>query len=146
MKHNQTPQTDEPACTARRWPANFPRRILVVDDDNDSRQLTSDVLTGSGFAVQAVNDGAAAWDAVQANYYDLIITDNKMPRMTGLEMIGKLRAASMALPVIMATGQMPTQEFARRPWLRPDVALHKPYSNDDLVAAVREILSMDDGR
>ena len=83
---------------------------------------------------------------LQAKSYDLIITDNKMPRMTGIEMIEKLRSASMAVPVIMATESLPTQEFARKPWLKPDATLQRPFSNDDLLAAVRTILRTDDGK
>jgi len=45
-----------------------------------------------------VQDGAAGWESLQTYDYDLVITDNKMPRMTGVEMIGKLRSANMAVP------------------------------------------------
>ena len=131
-------------------PANSPHRILVVDDDSDTRQLSLDVLAGAGYDVEAVKDGAAGWEALQAKSYDLIITDNKMPRMTGIEMIEKLRSARMAVPVIMATGYLPTHEFARKPWLKPDATLQRPFSNDDLLAAVKEVLrtrrSVNDGR
>jgi CheY-like chemotaxis protein len=118
-----------------------PKRILVVDDEPDFRKLTVDVLTGAGYEVEAVGDGAAGWEALLASDYDLIITDNKMPRMHGVEMIEKLRAASMSLPVIMATGLPPMHEFVRRPWLKPDIILEKPFSNEDILGAVRKILN-----
>jgi len=117
-----------------------PQRILVVDDEIDSRQLTLDILTASGYEVEGVKDGDAGWEALQTYDYDLIITDNNMPKMKGLEMIEKLRAASMTLPVIMATGLPPTHEFVRRPWLKPDITLAKPFTNDDLLAAVKKLL------
>ena len=128
--------------TAPRPRANSPRpiRILVVDDEQDARQLTVDVLANSGYAVEAVKDGAAGWEALQAGGYDLIVTDNKMPRMSGVEMIEKLRTARMALPVVMVTGYLPTHEYVLRPWLKPDVILEKPFSNGDLLAAVRKLL------
>ena len=121
-----------------------PRRILVVDDDRAARQLTVDVLTSSGYEVEAVKDGASGWAALQAKHYDLIITDNRMPKMKGIEMIAKLRAANMTLPVIMATGLLPTHEFVSRPWLKPDVTLEKPFSKDDLLAAVNDLLGIAD--
>jgi DNA-binding response OmpR family regulator len=135
-------------------PVNIPDRdqtnpsyhILVVDDDTDNRQISIDVLANSGYEVEGANDGAAGWEALQAYDYDLIVTDNKMPRMTGLEMLEKMRAARMSLPVIMATGNLPTAEFERRPWLKPDLMLQRPFSNDDLLAAVKKALSNDDGR
>ena len=75
---------------------------------------------------------------------DSVITDNKMPRMTGVEMIGKLRSANMAVPVIMATSYLPTHEFARKPWLKPDAALERPFSSDDLLETVKKVLGTDD--
>jgi CheY-like chemotaxis protein len=126
-------------------PDSAPQRILVVDDDNDTRQLSVDVLAGHGYDVEAATDGAAGWEALQNYDYDLVITDNKMPRMTGIEMLEKLRAARMSLPVIMATGFLPKYEFERRPWLKPDIALQRPFTNDALLAAVKKILGADDG-
>ena len=124
---------------------NSPQRILVVDDDSATRQISVKVLVRSGYAVKAVQDGAAGWSALLTGSYDLVLTDNKMPRMTGLEMIEKLRAARMAVPVIMATNCLPLREFARRPWLKPDAMIERPFSNDDLVQTVKKILGPDDG-
>jgi DNA-binding response OmpR family regulator len=128
-----------------RDPINPSHRILVVDDDHVTRQISVDVLVGSGYDVESVKDGAAGWQALQAGNYDLVVTDNKMPNMTGIEMIAKLRSARMAVPVILATGVLPTHEFARRPWLKPDAMLQRPFSNDDLLEKVKEVLRTDDG-
>jgi DNA-binding response OmpR family regulator len=125
--------------------ANLHQRILVVDDDKDTRQLSVDVLIGSGYDVEGVRDGAAGWEALQNNNYNLVITDNKMPRMTGVEMIEKLRSAAMAVPVLMATRYLPTHEFIRRPWLKPDASLERPFSNEILLATVKAILCPDGG-
>ena len=124
---------------------NSPQRILVVDDDNHTRQLSLAVLAGAGYDVEAVKDGAAGWDALQAKTYDLIITDNKMPKMTGMEMLEKLRAARMAVPVIMATACVPTHEIDCKPWLKPDATLQRPFSNDAILEAVKGILRTDGG-
>ena len=117
-----------------------PSHILVVDDHPDGRQLSVDVLAGAGYTVDAVKDGAAGWEAIQAHHYDLVITDNKMPRMTGLEMIEKLLSTGVNTPVLLATGELPTHEFARRPWLKPDATLLRPFSNEDLLEAVKTVL------
>jgi DNA-binding response OmpR family regulator len=125
-------------------PKNPLRRILVVDDDPDTRQLSVDVLVNSDFEVDAVADGSDAWDALRAKHFDLVITDNKMPRMTGLELIEKLRYTRLPLPVIMATGQLPTLEFERKPWLLPDATLQRPFSSNDLLVTVKKVLRTDD--
>jgi DNA-binding response OmpR family regulator len=139
-------QAEKPANVPIRDQINPSHRILVVDDDNDTRQLSIDVLVGSGYDVEGVKDGAAGWKALQTgNNYDLVVTDNKMPNMTGIEMIAKLRSARMAVPVIMATGDLPLHEFARKPWLKPDAMLQRPFSNGELLETVRNVLHTDDG-
>jgi CheY-like chemotaxis protein len=124
---------------------NFSHRILVVDDNIDTRQLSVDLLAESGYDVQAVNDGVAGWDALQTSTYDLVITDNHMPKMSGVDMIAKLRDARIAVPVIMATASLPMHMFEHNPWLKPDAMLERPFSNDDLLAVVRNVLQNDDG-
>ena len=140
VKNNKMSPAEKPSGASQPHPTNSPCRILVVDDDSDTRQLSVDVLAGFGYDVEAAIDGAAGWEALQASNYDLTITDNKMPRMTGLEMIEQLRSARMKLPVIMATGHLPTNEFMRKPWLKPDATLQRPFTNDDLLEAVKKVL------
>lgn len=124
---------------------NSRQRILVVDDSSSVRQLKVDLLVDSGYDVEEARDGADGWEALQTGHYDLVITDNTMPKMTGVEMIEKLRSARMTVPVIMATGFMPIFEFTRKPWLKPDAALTIPFSNDELLTAVKGILGDADG-
>ena len=61
-----------------------PNRILVVDDNRDTRQHSVDLLIDAGYEVESVNDGAAGLDELQTCEFDLVITDNVMPRMTGI--------------------------------------------------------------
>jgi acetyltransferase-like isoleucine patch superfamily enzyme/CheY-like chemotaxis protein len=120
--------------------ANPPHRILVVEDDRELRQINAMVLTHAGYTVDMAEDGAAAWEALQANQYGLMITDNHMPRLTGVELLKKLRSARMGLPVIMATGTLPTQELAENPGLEPVAMLAKPYAPDQLLDTVKDVL------
>ena len=92
-----------------------PERILVVDDDEDIRQLSAEMLISHGYEVDAVEDGEAAWNALLASdygpdSYDLVITDNHMPKLTGLELAKRLRAQRMGLPVILASGTLPLEQ------------------------------------
>ena len=120
--------------------ANPRQRILVVEDDVDVRRMNTEVLIYSGYSVDTAEDGAAAWDAVQLNKYDLMVTDNKMPKLTGIELIEKLQAARMALPVIMATSARPEEKLSRSDLLQPAKTLIKPYTFNELLAAVKEVL------
>jgi DNA-binding response OmpR family regulator len=123
---------------------NHQQRILVAEDMEGLRHLNIAVLSGSGYQVEAVADGAIAWDTLQENSYDLLITDHQMPELTGVELLKKLRAARMALPVIMVSGTMPVRELSLHPWLQVDAMLAKPYTPHDLVDTVRKVLHVAD--
>ena len=82
--------------------------------------------------------------ALNSGSYDLLITDHNMPKVTGLALLKKVRAAHMALPVIMATGTLPMEEFIQNPWLRPATILPKPYTTEDLLGTVKELLRATD--
>jgi DNA-binding response OmpR family regulator len=146
MKVKNISQTLENARAALPGPAKPPpHRILVVEDDKDIRLLNTEALTQCGYHVDAAQDGAVAWDTLQASGYDLMITDNEMPKVTGVDLLKKLHAAHLALPVIMATGALPIDEFTRHPWLQPAAMLIKPYTLDELVGTVRQVLRVADG-
>jgi DNA-binding response OmpR family regulator len=140
MQDNKISQTEESAgapLPRQRKPAH---RILVVEDDLTICQLNADVLRHFGYQVDAAEDGAAAWDTLQRNRYDLMVTDNDMPKVSGVELLHKLHAAHMALPVILATGKPPQDEFTQYPWLQPAALLLKPYSFHELLGTVQQVL------
>jgi two-component system chemotaxis response regulator CheY len=110
--------------------------ILVVDDDNAIRQFNAEALSGSGYQVDVVEDGAAGWVALNANNYDLLITDQNMPGLTGSNLIKKLHAAHMAVPVILASGAPSGEESE----LQLAALLPKPFSLDQLLGTVRQVL------
>ena len=95
------------------------------------------MLARPGYHVDVAEDGAAGWEALQANRYDLLITEHDLPKLTGVELVKKLRAARMALPVVMAAGRLPTDELARNPSLQLAAMLVKPFAVDALLDTVR---------
>lgn len=117
-----------------------PDCILVVDDDADMRQLSTEALVQAGYEVDVAEDGAVAWDKLQLKSYDLLVTDNNMPKVSGVELIKQLRAAGMTLPIIMVTGILPKNEFIQYPWPQPDATLPKPYIIEELLGTVSELL------
>ncbi len=118
-------------------------RILVVEEEHDLRQLTAEVLTDAGYQVDVAEDGAAAWAALQHFKYDLLITDQFIPKLSGVELLKKVHAAHMSLPVIMATACLPTWEFALHTWLQSTKMLLKPYSFEQLLVRVKNALAQD---
>ena len=150
-KHKRISQAGEPASAPVQLQTRPPRRILVVEDEPDIRSLNAEVLKNSGYEVDTAEDGKAGWEALHATChapesYALLITDHDMPGLSGLALIKKVRAARMALPVILATGTLPTQDlFARYPWIQPAAALIKPYSIEQLLGTVEIVLRTSDG-
>lgn len=141
MRENQISTARKSDCALSLNPTRIPHRILVADDDPDILRLNVRALTASGYQVDAVEDGAIAWDALQRKSHDLLVTDNNMPKVSGVELLKKLRTASMSVPVILVTGVLPTEEFAKNPWLKPAATLLKPYTIDALLETVSEVLT-----
>ena len=135
---------DDPIIEPPQNQPNSRQRILVVEDEQDLRQLTAEVLIDVGYQVDVAEDGAAAWSALQLSQYDLLITDQFMPNVSGVELLKKIHAAHMTLPVIMATGFLPTWGFALHTWLQPVKMLLKPYSFQKLLTTVKNVLDATD--
>lgn len=140
MKTENLLLTREPAKESLASPISSPPRILLADDDYFLRQLEAEVLRCAGFEVDDVGDGAAAWDHLQMENYDLLITDNNMPLVFGVELLKRIQTAQMSLPVIMATGSLPDWEYPPDSFLQPLTMLFKPYTIAEFLGVVREKL------
>ena len=78
-------------------------RILVVDDDREMCSFLAEILGEEGYIVDAVQDGTAALDLFTRNHFDLVITDLKMPRMTGTELLRRLKEIDPECLVLLLT-------------------------------------------
>jgi len=134
------PAAEEEARAPRHLQSNLSHRILLVDDDLANRRLNSCLLIRSGYEVDTAEDGQAGWEALHAHRYDLLVTDNTMPRLSGLELVKKLRSAEMMLPVVLASGTLEIAELNRNQRLRIAATLWKPFTADQLLGAVKEAL------
>jgi DNA-binding NtrC family response regulator len=77
-------------------------RVLIVDDEKFIRDILADFLGMEGYVVRTAEDGAAALNELNLAHYDLVISDLKMPRMGGIELLEQIgQAAPNALTVIM---------------------------------------------
>jgi DNA-binding NtrC family response regulator len=80
------------------------KEILVADDDFGMRDLLSEVLSTSGFNVTLAKDGADSLDQMRDRHFDLLITDVSMPRLTGLEVLKRMKEEGRSEKVIVMTG------------------------------------------
>lgn len=79
-------------------------RILVVDDERVIREILAEFLTLEGFSVVTVEDGEKALTELRLRPYDLLITDLKMPRLSGLQLLEKIEAERLGVLTVLMTG------------------------------------------
>lgn len=113
--------------------------IALVDDDRNILTSVAMILNAEGFGTRVYADGEAALKALTDNPADLVVSDIKMPRMNGLELLERLRAAS-DMPVIMLTSKDDEADEALGLGLGADDYITKPFSPALLVARIRAIL------
>jgi DNA-binding response OmpR family regulator/nitrogen-specific signal transduction histidine kinase len=116
------------------------RRILFVDDDAAVVLFASRILNDAGFEVLVGGNGNVALATAAAEHLDLVITDLVMPEREGLETIMRLRKSHPWLPVIAISGAFGGHFLKGASTLGACAALSKPFSGDELLAAVRGAL------
>jgi len=79
-------------------------RVLVVDDEQVIREILTDFLSMEGYVVKAVEDGQAALDELADSHYDIVLTDMKMPKLGGLELLDEIAKMQREIVSVMMTG------------------------------------------
>ncbi|MCM2264549.1 MAG: sigma-54 dependent transcriptional regulator [Desulfuromonadales bacterium] len=115
-------------------------RILVVDDDAVIREGLRRVLSIEGYQVETQPNGRLAMDRLQEAAFDLLITDLKMPGMSGLEVLQAVRVLQPEMPVILITGFAAVDNAVEVMKNGAADYMAKPFANDELVAKVRKAL------
>ena len=116
-------------------------QILMAEDDPDLLRLGAGILRSKGYQVEAAENGLDAWNMLQRQTFHLLLTDNHMDRLTGMGLIRKLDAAGMNIPVILATASKPLEELGKNPWLNIEILLLKPFTAEELMEAVEQVVS-----
>jgi DNA-binding response OmpR family regulator len=140
MKDHKIPHARKPIGPLARGETDRPIRLLVVEDDPGICQLCAVALITSGYQMGTAEDGSVGWEALQASNYDLLITDNAMPKMSGVELVKMLRSARRTLPVVMASGTLPAEALNGDSSLQLAATLLKPFTMDGLLATVEKVL------
>ena len=117
-----------------------PPRILVVDDERSLRDLLAIVLRREGYEVLLAGSGQAALAALQRGPVDLLISDIKMPDMSGVEVLRAAKQADPGLPAIMMTAFASTETAVEAMRLGACDYLIKPFDVDELKLKVRDKL------
>ena len=115
-------------------------KILIAEDDQELRQLFQHVLTKNGYAVTGVSNGEEALVAVEASYFDLIISDIMMPKMDGYELVRALRDAGLTTPVMMITAKDAFDDMRLGFLSGSDDYMVKPVNVNEMVLRVGALL------
>src|ERR1039458_8938624 len=114
-------------------------RVLVAEDDEGLRSVLERGLRESGYAVDAVGDGELALQYLDSYEYEVAILDWRMPKVSGLEVIRRLRRRGSSLPILMLTARDAARDRVAGLDEGADDYLVKPFDFSELLARLRAL-------
>lgn len=120
--------------------------VHVIDDDESAREALAFLIDCAGFQVRTYESAVRFLDAVPTMDHGCIVTDVRMPELTGVELIGRLKALGVKDPVIVITGHADVPMAIQA--MKAGVAdfLEKPFGDDAILGAIRSALARQTGR
>ena len=115
-------------------------RILIADDDAVIRKGLQRILTAEGYEVETVSNGRAALDRLDQERFKLLVTDLKMPGMSGLEVLESIRTRQPELPVVLITGYAAIDNAVEAMKNGATDYLAKPFSNEEIINKVKNAI------
>jgi len=115
-------------------------RVLIVEDEPRIAADVKDGLERAGYVADVVADGEAAWFRAETEIYDAMVLDLGLPRLDGLGVLRRLRAADVAIPVLILTARDGWRERVEGIDAGADDYLVKPFRMEELTARLRAIL------
>jgi len=115
-------------------------RILLVEDDENTRKLMRAVLKKNGFEVLQAVDGIAALELMDKEHVDLVVLDLMMPRMDGYELTKQLRNAWETLPILMVTAKHDPVDKRKGFLAGTDDYMTKPVDEEEMVLRIKALL------
>lgn len=115
-------------------------KLLIAEDDRELRQLFTHVLVKNGYTVKDVSNGKEALDAMENDYFDLVISDIMMPVMDGYEFVRFLRESGSTTPVMMITAKDAFDDMRMGFLSGSDDYMIKPVNVNEMVLRVKALL------
>ena len=112
-------------------------RVLIVDDEETIRMLLVEEFELEDWEALFAEDGEAARELLSKNTFDLVISDIRMPRMSGVELLKLIRESYSGLPCFLITGYTDTANEVLRS-ARPDALFTKPFDFEVIFAAAKK--------
>lgn len=114
--------------------------ILIVDDDRDMQMVLSDTLELEGYKTSVAGDGKKALKQITSGSPELILLDVKLPGMSGLELLEKIKKINKRPIVIMLTGYGDIKDAVLAIKLGAFDYITKPFNNEDIIANIKNAL------
>ena len=114
-------------------------RVLLIEDDEDNRELMGEVLQDAGYEVVLVASGAEGLRTLAEQSIDVIVTDLGMPGMGGLEVAQAAKEIAPSVPVVVITGFADREDIKRARGREIDAVLVKPVDPDALTSIVDQM-------
>jgi len=122
------------------------KRVLVVDDDKEICALISDILEDDGYYVCPCLTGEAALDVLTRDHFDLVLSDIKMPRVSGIELLLHIRRMNLDTQVILMTAYASVNSVIQALRGAAFDYLVKPFSLSELRQCVHQALEREPGQ
>ena len=118
-------------------------KVLLIEDEPNIIEAIRFILSRDGWQVDVHSDGATAVEAVDRSGPDLVILDVMLPHRSGYDILSELRGrdGTRELPVMMLTARGQTKDRALAERIGVSHYMTKPFSNDEMLAAVRDLTS-----
>lgn len=111
------------------------KRVLIVEDDQSLRAVIRMVLEQAGYEISKARHGIAALELIDSQTPDVVVADMRMPLMSGVELIGRLRSdpTTASIPIVLPSGLLPDPQVSSL----VDAVVAKPLEPAELLAAIR---------
>lgn len=115
-------------------------KILYAEDERQLSMAVTEILKMEGYEVDAVHDGAKAWERLQTGCYDAAILDIMMPEMSGTQVLALMRSRKIYIPVLMLTAKSTTDDRIEGLSAGADDYLGKPFAMKELIARLHAVI------
>ncbi len=120
--------------------ADFKKRVLIVDDDDEIRELLEFDIQQSGYFVDSAKDGLEGLNKALNNTYDIILLDVMMPKMNGFDVCKTIRQAKLAIPILMLTAKGTIYDKTEGFDCGADDYLVKPFDIQEVLLRIKVLL------
>ncbi len=121
-----------------------PYKVLIVDDDSDIRAVIAEYLADKGYEVAEAEDGQDGLVKFDLARPDIVVTDMKMPKISGQKLISRLHHIAPDMPIIAITGHHTESELYAIQRLGATAGLIKPFSLRELAEMIQSLLQHDE--